>query len=98
MLPRLNKYTSAEATKRDSLVERTCIGSRKLKLPVDEIDSAVSAIEDFNKTVSVSCSSSAAATIYLADNNLICSGWRRSGRRRATWSRRLRWCRGAAWA
>src|SRR6266550_5379791 len=92
MLPWLHRNT-VTADERDGLVEYAGRGRRKPKPPPTEIDSVGSAIEYFDITVLIGCARSTAASIYLADHDLISSTRRR--RRTWRWTRRWRrtWCR-----
>src|ERR1700730_18186272 len=101
MLTRLDWNTGAAIDERDGLVKCAGRGRSELKHPLIEIDSVGSSIEYFDETVLISCTGSAAATIYLANHDLIscarrrCRCWRRCWRRCwcACWCRRRCWRR-----
>src|SRR5260370_27645168 len=98
MLTGRNKDTAA-AYEPNAFVESAGCGRSELKNPATDIDSVGSAIEDFDKTVLIGCARSAAASVYLADHDLISSTRRRSRRRsRArSWSWTRRWRRRRTW-
>src|SRR5713226_7491848 len=92
MLTGRNKDTAA-AYEPNASVESAGCGS-ELKQPPTDIDGVSSAIEDFDETVLISRAGRAAATIDLADHDLISCTRRRTWRRRWTrrWRRTWRWC------
>src|SRR5437667_9535230 len=97
MLPWLHRNT-VTADERDGLVEYAGRGRRKPKPPPTEIDSVGSAIEYFDITVLIGCTRSAAASVYLADHDLISSTRRRRRTWRWSWRRCRRRRRGWKWS
>src|SRR5437660_10033776 len=89
MLTRLDRNSGAAVDEGDGLVKCAGCGRSELKHPLIEIVSVGSSIKYLDETVLISCTGSAAATVNLANHDLIS----RTGRRTWCWTRRWRWRR-----
>src|SRR6184192_1981990 len=90
MLTRLDRNTGAAVDEGDGLVKCAGCGRSELKHPLIEIDSVGSSIKYLDETVLISCTGSAAATVNLANHDLISCARRRTRRRTWRWRRRSR--------